>query len=64
MDSNDITDMTTGLVGTLAVTGIAFAGLRAFSDMTQSYSQTTKGKKRKAKRQEDLLDYDFGKGFW
>ena len=52
MDSSEITGFTNGLVGTLAVTGIAFAGLELFGRMADNYSRPQKKQKQRS--------YDFG----
>lgn len=64
MDSSDVGDFGIGLIGTLAVTGIAFAGLKAFSDMSENYSKPRQSGKKRAKRS-DIWDYDLGfKDYW
>ena len=57
MDSSDVTDSITGIMGPLLVTGVAFAGLKMFGDMAQSYSQTPK--KSKKKKQQDWFDFEW-----
>ena len=57
MDSSDVTDSITGIMGPLMVTGIAFAGINAFANMAENYSRPPK--KSSKKKQKDWFDFDW-----